>query len=320
MNLLSFAYFLGNLFNVIPSLGYLLVDILGVYAALDEDESSALYLTLALLFLVDSLFYWWAFELSLPEQDYPRLHPISWVGRSAEALNVVGSIGYVVAAVIPYQSTGLDAWQRIQVYQLISMVVFVVDSLLYYLHALLMKYCPGNGQEGETFYPKSRSRLLVRRWRWYYALNLSKETADIYFWTNLTNILGSFAYLAATIVGLDIYFDLKGACGGHDPADAQKCYHTLQELYGSAEVKSIRLVASHGDVLFFVSAFLLMLAWYHEWAESDLTPPEEEEEDLLEDPGIVAVEKYTRLDTRSFDSMKQPLLDSAEVHEDEMRP
>ncbi|KAL6063839.1 hypothetical protein QOT17_011334 [Balamuthia mandrillaris] len=286
MNLLMFLYFLGNLLNLIPSFGYLLVDILGIYAVLSEDQSNALYLFLALLFLVDSFFYWWAFEVSLKGMDYPRGHSISWVGRKAEAWNVVGSLGYVMAAIIPYFRSDFDSWKLIQIIQMVSMFVYVVDSIMYYLHALLMKYSPGNGMEGDSFYPSVNAEGEGAQWRWYYFLNVSKETKDIYFWTHLTNILGSLAYLVATIVGLALYYDLKQDCENMLP-DKEDCIDSLEDLIYSDDIKSIRLVASWGDVLFFLSAFLLMVGWYHEWADSDLTFPQsehnedDEEEDLM---------------------------------------
>jgi hypothetical protein len=275
-------YWLGNLLYLIGSGGYVLCDSLYVSTHLPREVLDLLYVALACLFLIDAVIYWrlW-YESTAPSSAFVDCSSAS----TAEFLNIVGSLGYTVTAVLgmSYFDGDPSVVRLSFILTTCCVIIYVIDSVLY-----------------------------MRAWHEPFRRSFDSQICccqpcdDAEMWACLLNVLGSLLYLWGSILAVRLAnetrsadgqggqkgFNVLGAGGGGGGLGGGSDDDMLSTLaqalsllyvnpdhtgmepptvkaYTPAEIRvRLRRILLLGNIVFFVDAVLYMVCWHRDKTSS----------------------------------------------------
>eukprot|EP01123_Difflugia_compressa_P011410 TRINITY_DN453_c2_g1_i1.p1 TRINITY_DN453_c2_g1~~TRINITY_DN453_c2_g1_i1.p1 ORF type:complete len:263 (+),score=25.73 TRINITY_DN453_c2_g1_i1:48-836(+) len=181
--MILFWYTSANIFYILGMVGYVAVNI---YNSTSQEDNTIqpwynpVYVTLAVVFVVDSILYFIAWGLDT-NVDKSKWDSSVW----GEILNVFGSILYLISACLLYPASEDSTLTRLQLLSmvlaalnLLACVVFAIDAFIYMAAwwNTSDKTCPSVGR-------------------------------DLYFWASLFNVLPSLGYVCASIYIIVGLFD-----------------------------------------------------------------------------------------------------------------
>ncbi|UJR30762.1 hypothetical protein I4U23_018282 [Adineta vaga] len=175
-----------NLVYIIGMIGYLTIDTISYnYTSLNNTFSFIIYLSLAILFVIDALLYtidWYIYAVKLRKSTNESIQYRSEF--FACIFQNLGSYFYLIGAILSFDK--LRWINKILLFNLIGIFSFLIESIFTLLGWLIIF------RRNSQSHPKKSCTI-----------------QNVYIWAHTFNIIGNFVYLCAIILAYDCYKNHK---------------------------------------------------------------------------------------------------------------
>ena len=238
--------FWAAILNVAGSVGYVLADAFRASLYSKYVFSNVLFIALAVVFVIDALLYLKLWDGAEPPPSRSAL----W----GEYLNIAGSVGYLVVAVLTFHRTQTRSLLNFAMVGLnvVCVCTFVLDAIVYAVVWWKSRGSADRSEQPREAQPRGIASAMCAT-----VAAVAALIHDVDLWGNALNIFASLLYLGGQVMALTILLE--------DDTAIERAVITASRG------------AIAGDLVWLVDSLVFAESWRREWASASPTQGEVDE-------------------------------------------